>query len=867
VPPADARLALDAAVVPSLLLLVARHLAAHDPPRVLGWRLLHEGALAGWPLGPLVPRPSGALDRDPIALALAAMATGLALVYLVAALCGARTRTRLALIAVGATLLVAVPTAAFMAMGVSTGRPYGQDGGVVQLPLAIDRILSGQSPYGADYSASVLGRQARVSDFWTEHGGNPILHHHAYLPGTHLLMLPFLPLSRAVLGTFDPRIVTLLAFAAAGLLAFRLASDGARGLAACAAVWLSPLVYWQQIFGANDVLVAALLLATVHLCRAGRPGAAAAVLGLACATKQLAWPFAPFVIAHLSGARTPPALFAPPARARLLRASAIAGVVFLVVVAPVAALDLRAFWRDIVVYNAGLPGGDNYPLGGTPGLGLANLIVYLGGVSSLRDYVPLGWLYLALVPLGLGLLREQLRRGAAVDSLLTGSAALLASLYVSRVFHPNYLILPAVLLPAAVAAGASLAVEALVGGLLLLAVAVEVTEGGVFAATWADALAVRWPAAREGALALLAPRAGADLTRDPLGLVFGALASGAGIGLVLLGVMRARARWRAAVVAAALAAVMVVPTLIVMRVGRLSGVPRAEDGWSATAWPRDGRATVALREAWSRSFRRDPPGPVAPSAGAPAVPAVSRLLSAIGAHDPRALVLAAALVIAALVMAAAPAGAALPRIACILVLPAAIIGAIFGSGDLVLLALVLLAAALAERGHRVMGGMLLGLTTALFPRLLPAVPLLVAASGAPRDRRGWSRAALGAGVGAAVGCLPAALGTGLARPALGAGLGLANLRLYAGAMPGTPDLIGPALVLLTAVASLWIALRMAAPPPMALAAAAAALMAALWLASSADPDDVVTPIALLALAASARHVVFTRTLPRPTISV
>ena len=111
---------------------------------MLGWRLLHEGALAGWPLGPLVPRPSGALDRDPIALALAAMATGLALVYLVAALCGARTRTRLALIAVGATLLVAVPTAAFMAMGVSTGRPYGQDGGVVQLPLAIDRILSGR---------------------------------------------------------------------------------------------------------------------------------------------------------------------------------------------------------------------------------------------------------------------------------------------------------------------------------------------------------------------------------------------------------------------------------------------------------------------------------------------------------------------------------------------------------------------------------------------------------------------------------------------------------------------------------------------------------------------------------------------------
>ena len=48
----------------------------------------------------------------------------------------------------------------------------------------------GESPYAADYSQTLLGRQARVSDFWSERGGNPILRHHAYLPGTHLIMLP-----------------------------------------------------------------------------------------------------------------------------------------------------------------------------------------------------------------------------------------------------------------------------------------------------------------------------------------------------------------------------------------------------------------------------------------------------------------------------------------------------------------------------------------------------------------------------------------------------------------------------------------------------------------------------------------------------
>ena len=59
-----------AAVVPGLLLLVARDLALYDPPRVLAWRLSHDARLAAAAsaLAPLVPAPSGAWDRDPIAL-------------------------------------------------------------------------------------------------------------------------------------------------------------------------------------------------------------------------------------------------------------------------------------------------------------------------------------------------------------------------------------------------------------------------------------------------------------------------------------------------------------------------------------------------------------------------------------------------------------------------------------------------------------------------------------------------------------------------------------------------------------------------------------------------------------------------------
>jgi hypothetical protein len=86
--------------------------------------------------------------------------------------------------------------------------------------------------------------------------------------------------------------------------------------------------------------------------------------------------------------------------------------------------------------------------------------------------------------------------------------------------------------------------------------------------------------------------------------------------------------------------------------------------------------------------------------------------------------------------------------------------------------------------------------------------------------------------------------------ALGPGLGLSNLRLYAGATPGTSDFVGPVLVLLVAVALRVASRRVPWDGPRLLGGAAAILMIALWLGPRAAPDDVVAPIALLAIAAS-----------------
>ena len=512
------RFPLDGAVVPGLLLLLARDLALHDPLRVLAWRLTHDSRLAeaAGPFAALLPAATGALDRDPLAQALAAVAVLCALGYAALAAFDARPALRAMAIGAATLLLVVGPSAAFVAIGQAAERPYGQDGGVVQLPLAIDKILAGESPYGADYSGTILAKQARASSFWDEWGGNPILRHHAYLPGTHLLMAPFQLLSRAVLGFFDPRLVTLLFYGLAIVLAARVPREAPARLAAAGVAALNPLVYWHQVFGANDVMFVTMLLGVVLLARRERRVPAAALLGLACATKQLAWPFAPFLLLALSGARSFSELLPAAAWKRLLAPIAVLLAVFLAVVAPVAALDFRAFWGDIVVYNVGLPGGDNYPLGGTPGFGFANFLIYFGRVASLRDYFPFSVFYALLIPLGLLLVRSQLRSGRVEWALATGSAALVASLYFSRVVHPNYLIPAAILLPLAVLA-LRRAPDLALAPLLLLAVAVEISENALLRTTWEQAAAAELPRRLGGLWATLAPRCRASAVERSAG--------------------------------------------------------------------------------------------------------------------------------------------------------------------------------------------------------------------------------------------------------------------------------------------------------------------------------------------------------------
>jgi hypothetical protein len=849
-------------------LLIARDLLLHDPIRILAWRLGHDARLASLPpwLALLSPGGGGDLDRDPIALLLSGLAVGLAVAYLAAALLRADGRLRGALIGIGGLLLVVAPTLALIAMGAATGRPYGQDGGVVQLPLAIDRIVSGHSPYGADYSDSMLGKQSRASEFWAPWGGNPILRHHAYLPGTHLLTLPVQLACRRIAGGFDPRVVTLLFLAIAVAAAVRIVRRTPQRLCAAALVALNPLVYWYQIFGANDVVFAAFLLLAVALAQRGRPLLAGALLGLACATKQLAWPFAPFLLAQLSGATGLALLWRPEALRRMAAPALAAALVFAAVVLPVAALDFRAFYADIVAYNVGLPGADNYPLGGTPGFGFANFLLYFGKVDSLRDYFPFGGFYLVLAPLGLLLLRAQLRTRAASAVLVSGSVLLLLVLYFSRVVHPNYLIGAALLLPIGVLARGSPA-DLAVAPLLLLGLGSQVTENQLFRATWDEAVSLRLPAHVSGLSAALLPRGGPGLSLDPIGALVGALAAGLGVAYATAAALGASARWRCGLGALSAALVVGVPAAALVAIGHRTGAVRSQDRWAIQVPADAGRLErgespyqppferrPAAREAWTTSFRLDPPRRLEPDSPLmpPAASVLGILTRAVGILDGRLLSLAAYALLVALATARAPAPARPLALAAAALSPFIGLGTTFGAGTALPLLVLLACAHAAASGRPALAGMLGGVAGALDHRALLAAPLLV--WGTPPLRGGRRLAGLLGGYAAFV--LPVtALGPGAwARllatpPAAEPGVGLVNLLAFR----GWQDSAGAHAVLaLSPLLLLAIALRIlrvaATRPVEPLPAAALVVLVALFLAPSASAEALGIPLLLLVLA-------------------
>jgi len=327
---------------------------------------------------------------------------------------------------VGLSVLTAIGPTVMDIVARIQGRATMVHDGLVQVELAIDRLMHGQPIYGVDWSNTPLAAMP-----WnTTLGPNPALHHQAYFPLVILLGVPLRALTNALGLPFDGRMV-LVGFALLGMAVIaRLPLAAERRFLILTAVYMSPLITLYFWSGRNDIEFLVMVLLSLMLLARRQPVLASTALGAAVALKPFAWLAVPFLLLVLylryRDRRS---------MGELLTSLIALAMVPVVTIVPFLLADPRAFWTDTVLYtNGGVP--DAYPIGG---YGFGELLYQLHGVARRSDAFPFGLVQLAAVIPVLWVTARGFLRRPTLSRWMGGYAlALLAFTFFARFFNDNY---------------------------------------------------------------------------------------------------------------------------------------------------------------------------------------------------------------------------------------------------------------------------------------------------------------------------------------------------------------------------------------------------------------------------------------------
>jgi len=297
-------------------------------------------------------------------------------------------------------------------------------------------LLAGKDFYAQNYLNTPLAQFKWHDEPLYGYGPNPALWLTDTFPGQELITVPFMLASNATLHWFDERFVYMVAFALTVLLLVLLAPTASTRLALVAAVALNPIWVPTFIYGQNDILVLAEILAVIYFSGRARWRLALLCLAIGCATKQTTLLLVPFYLWWLW------LRLGDTWRQRLERLALLApwlivpGVLMLV---PFYAWDPTAFYNGNFAYvNGSVP--HSYPIQGYDGWGAAGFVLWGGLVSGPNAYFPF-WIMQAAValPLALILLRRMRKDTTPATMLAAYAVALFPIFYFSRFFHASYI--------------------------------------------------------------------------------------------------------------------------------------------------------------------------------------------------------------------------------------------------------------------------------------------------------------------------------------------------------------------------------------------------------------------------------------------
>ncbi len=211
---------------------------------------------------------------------------------------------------------------------------------------------------------------------------------------------------------------------------------GAARISLVAFVALDPELFPFVAEGRNDFFVLFFLVVGIALLLRERRTLGVLAFALAGAAKLHATLLLPFVVAYLVLRERDRDRGPREIALRLVRALWAGAAVMTAVFAPFILWAPRAFWDDIVSYNAG--GAPwSYPISG---MGFSAILRTLGVIAYPQEDFPF-WIFQLVVALPLALWSlDRLRREPTVATLLGGySVTLLAFLFFARYFQGNYL--------------------------------------------------------------------------------------------------------------------------------------------------------------------------------------------------------------------------------------------------------------------------------------------------------------------------------------------------------------------------------------------------------------------------------------------
>ncbi|MBN2056706.1 hypothetical protein JW905_17395 [bacterium] len=333
-------------------------------------------------------------------------------------------------------LTTVVPQLAHVSIRARTGNlSYTHDGGCLYMEEAARFIIEGRDPYVESYRGTSVAVKFAGDPFWRTQVHEHILDHNPYLPGPILMTVPAMLVMERLCGFYDQRLLYIPVLCLT-LILFPLLFARCNRPAALALFALNPVVSMYLVQGTMDVLLFAALTAHLLLVRRGSFTGASLVLGLACVIKQFAWFMVPFHLVYCASLLAHTRLSWTGEWFR--RAVIPLVIVGLCLVMPFLVSAPKSFIEDAVLFNFGLL-GRSYPFGGTPGFGMANVLLALGVVPDTMHEFPMFLFQIPALVIG-ALCALLLWRRPSVRSLSSGFAlSTLLFLYSSRMFHFSYL--------------------------------------------------------------------------------------------------------------------------------------------------------------------------------------------------------------------------------------------------------------------------------------------------------------------------------------------------------------------------------------------------------------------------------------------